>query len=564
MSASPLVNTPRKENRRRPRRRNPKRAKPDRLEPITQAKRLDLNRPADEALEPEEVREMIQHLDFIRRFKGILRLSLNAAEDLLVNRVKPPSERGVCRHLLAKIDGPAVDRALSRDSLTGNLDERAHFLAGLVRIKPTLPILLDYLEALSALNEHRDAARGFALTVNTIDFSTIRANQLTRILVDLKTIFKTHDLVQAFFGLMASETFQTAFEPVVADLEADLGKCFLPLAAAYRYLFDGQSPNDDEDWSDIEVGVQQVMGSPKPVLASYPLHARRRLVELACSGGFEKFNDQASDSAKPWLSTTRYLFNSLPQDDPQLDQLRTARVSQILKTEHLDEAIRLLKQMSDRNKENSWTHRRLRALEWSRLERFCVEHKPKSNHNLITKGLWLDENTFVWLRIGNAENAGVLSREAKIQSQCFLDGLKPVLKHGMTRNGLYFIAMPGDGQQFDQARPPQRLEEQLRMAWAGIQLLHNLAALGIEVPDIQPHRWLWHGRKSAACTLIDFAGAKRSESSAASIGHSQAAFDWVSWVFGDKSTLSTGLRKKLSRKTPLPVLAQTILYERSR
>ena len=70
--------------------------------------------PADDRLTPAEVAEMKQHLAFLRAYKDILRLKLNAAEDLLVNGQREPTDRGVCRHLLAKVDRGAIEGALTR------------------------------------------------------------------------------------------------------------------------------------------------------------------------------------------------------------------------------------------------------------------------------------------------------------------------------------------------------------------------------------------------------------------------------------------------------------------
>src|SRR5690348_5422705 len=70
-----------------------------------------------DVLAPDEVAEMRQHLGFLRTYKELLRLKLNAAEDLLVNGQREPSDRGVCRHLLGKVDRAVIERALAREPL---------------------------------------------------------------------------------------------------------------------------------------------------------------------------------------------------------------------------------------------------------------------------------------------------------------------------------------------------------------------------------------------------------------------------------------------------------------
>jgi hypothetical protein len=68
-----------------------------------------------EPLTPDEVVEMRQHLAFLREHKEALRLRLNAAEDLLVNGRRDPSDRGVCHHLLGKVDRALIEAAVGRE-----------------------------------------------------------------------------------------------------------------------------------------------------------------------------------------------------------------------------------------------------------------------------------------------------------------------------------------------------------------------------------------------------------------------------------------------------------------
>ena len=87
-----------------------------------------------ESLDAGEVAEMKQHLAFLRRYKEILRLKLNAAEDLLVNGQREPTERGVCRHLLGKVDRSVVEAAIAREPLRSDAAARIRMLAGAVRL----------------------------------------------------------------------------------------------------------------------------------------------------------------------------------------------------------------------------------------------------------------------------------------------------------------------------------------------------------------------------------------------------------------------------------------------
>ena len=48
------------------------------------------------------------HFRFLKEYRKVLRLRVNAAEDLLLNGKRAPTHRGVCQHLLAKIDRARV------------------------------------------------------------------------------------------------------------------------------------------------------------------------------------------------------------------------------------------------------------------------------------------------------------------------------------------------------------------------------------------------------------------------------------------------------------------------
>jgi hypothetical protein len=51
---------------------------------------------------------MKEHFKFLRQHRKLLKLRLNATEDLLLNGVKDPVHRGVCQHLLAKVEKDRV------------------------------------------------------------------------------------------------------------------------------------------------------------------------------------------------------------------------------------------------------------------------------------------------------------------------------------------------------------------------------------------------------------------------------------------------------------------------
>ena len=534
------------------------------LEPIRRRTQLDLNKPSDVELTAAEQSEMLQHLKFIRRFKGALRLSLNANEDLLVNQVKAPTDRGVCKHLLAKVDGPAIDRALARDSLKTNHPERARFLAGVVRLRPSLSILLSYLETLSTIDERRDAAQGFALTVNTIDFSQVTESQVTRILTDLKTLFEPHDLIQSFFGLMDSPDFREALASVRGNIPGELYTTYQSLEAAYRFVIEGQVPTENEDWEVLQQGIGDLLKVPKNILRTFPLPARRKIVELASSGSLNNFFEKQPEQKKAALSTTRFLFESLPKDDSAVAALRRQQFEQLLRSKHFAEGEKLLAQMARQGDNGGWVKKRREALSWHHLDDYFINGGIPEHSIELREALWTEHNAFVWMLTGPVDHAGELSARANLQSKLTVAGLSTVLDHKLSSKGPYYMSFPKVGQVLDSKRPPKSKRDQLRYAWTGIQLLQTLGLLSVEIPDILPNRWLMTRGASPGLQFYKLEGIKKSDPASASIAHTQAAHEWIKWVFQYTDELSLRFQEQIFSKAPLPVLAQTIAREHIR
>src|SRR6185295_6171146 len=119
---------------------------------------------------------------FLRDYKEALRLRLNAAEDLLVNGRRDPTDRGVCRHLLHKVDRTVIEAAIGREPLKSNVAARARMLAGAIRLTADVGVLLAYLETLAPERSHAEAAQAFAEVSGRIDFESLSATRLARLL----------------------------------------------------------------------------------------------------------------------------------------------------------------------------------------------------------------------------------------------------------------------------------------------------------------------------------------------------------------------------------------------
>src|SRR2546425_10115679 len=257
-------------HRRRHRRRRGKERdtrEPRRAPLVPQVSPLAQPGPAEAPLGREEIAEMKEHIAFLRRYREALRLKLNAAEDLLVNQQREPSDRGVCRHLLGKVDRAVVERAIERDPLRGDAAARARMLAGAVRLTADVGVLLAYLEALAHVRSHAEAAQAFAEVVRRIDFESVSATRLARLVQVLIDTFLDHERVQVLFSLFAGPAFRRAFEAALPAFPPAVAEVCAPLRAVHRRLL--EDGGGAEAPGLLAKGMEQGLLAPDPVLRSY-------------------------------------------------------------------------------------------------------------------------------------------------------------------------------------------------------------------------------------------------------------------------------------------------------
>ena len=520
-------------------------------------RRLDLSAPVDQPLTDPEQKEMARHLAFLKRFKSDLRLSLNAAEDLLINGTRPPTERGVCRHLLAKVDRACVAKALTRGVLKDDPSRRAAFLAGIVRIDPDLPILLEYLDTLPSAGDRRQAAAAFSITVDRLDFAAFSGAQTAKLLGVVEHTFTGYDRDQALLGLLSNEGFRAAVGRLGAGVPDGIADSLRDLSEVHRVAFRGERPADDEEGSTTDVlarALERVLSAPAPVLKSYPIDVRARLAELVLTGRAE--GDEVRRG-------TRVLLDSLPDDAPRYTELKIARVEQLLRAGEEAAGRKLLNELASSQPDLSWATRRAKALRWPQVGRVTVRPGDEASPETLRWGFWLDGAAFAWIRIVPAEQAGAAVAEARLQAEMIVPGVASVLAHGMAKNGTVFVALPPNGKPFATAGPPRSASSALALALEGVQLLAALARAGVELPDLDEDRLLCLPGDPPRPIVAGFAGARRQDPSAAEIAHAPIARAWCQSVFagddgGLRDDLPLRVAAKLRVKSPLPVLAETL------
>ena len=512
---------PQKKRRRRRRRASDRAGRPSQpagLSAIAEPRRLDLDRPVNEPLSPDEAREMTSHLLFLRTYKKELGLSVNAAEDLLINGDRKPTDRGICKHLLSKIDRRVVDKVLARDAMKTDARMRARFLAGIVRLNRDVSFLIWYLQALAEVTDKREAAAAFALTVDRIDFAQLSNAQMTDVLELIVRTFDGHERVQALFGLLGSDTFEGALDRALGGLPDHLRDTFAPLRAAHRVVMRGAAPHGDEaERALVDKGAATWLSAPDAVLRSYPLEVRTRLAEYAVHR-----LGPSSDARG-----ARSLLDSLPHDGPAYASLGLALAEQLIAAQKEDQARGVLSQIAQAHP-NLRRARTVRdALAWPRAGRLAFPPpsagsggKPATR---LRRAFWPERCAFVWVRLSSKGDRDRIAEEAKIQASILLPGIAPALGHGSAGDDSLFVALEAEGSPLDRETVLElELPDALSLALEGVSILRALALLGFELPDAATSRFLLPAEGPPGLCLADLDGVTKRRSGCVRRGPRQA------------------------------------------
>ncbi len=544
----------------------PRETSQKRVLPLIEPKRLDLSLSTTIPLSADEQAEMKTHIAFLRRYKAALRLSLNAAEDLLVNGVREPSDRGLCKHLLSKVNKKAVAQALAREPLHSDLDLRAEFLAGIVRLNPEVPMLLSYLETLSQGTEKRGAARAFSLTVDRIDFAELSSAQFGRLLDVLARTFEGPHWVQALFGLFENEHFDKALRCHRSSLTGAHAETVLPLALAYDTVVRGAPlPEDESGRHELLRGMKAWLSAPTSVLIDHPEKVRIRLAE---------FGLRARDLEGP-VNIPRALIDSIPRQDPEYPRLGLLFAEAQLAQGRETQAAALLKQIVQSHPKRTRAVRLLEGLAWPKSGRVTImppeaqSQNPAERGFLLARGFWLDGASFVWVKTTGPEGRARLLEEGEIQRTLHFPGMLPALAVGPAGSGDEgaFVAILGEGWPLLRSLVRLSALDAVSLGYEGLKILHALAGLGFELPDAEPTRFV--GVRGRPCTLklADMGGIQPQKPKEAAIAHGVLAVSWVKRVLSENPLEAGGelrqdlplvLRARLRGHSPLPLLAHAL------
>ena len=478
---------------------------------------------------------MREHLTYIRTYKDALRLKLNATEDLLINGRREPKERGICRHLLGKIDRAVIERAVAREPLASDPAARARMLAGAIRLTADIGVLLDYLETLGHVRSHTEAAQAFAEVAARIEFASLSAARLARLLQVLTETFTGHDRVQVLFGLLAQPAFRHAFDGAESTLPPAIAEVFAPLRAVHRRLHDEA---DQASPTLLAHGLEQVLSAPDPILRAYAEPLRVRMLEMTLR---PEMPAELTDRA------ATVLLSSLDKSGRMYARVALRRAALLLARHDDDQALgtldALLKAQPDFRIAGRWRT----ALAAPRVARFALTKEADGGR--LVRTFWLDGQRAVWIRTAIAADGDRLADEAALQTRVALPGVAAVIDHGVAGDTAY-VAVDSVARRIEVSDA-----RALGTLAAIARILHALALAGVALPDAELVRFLQAGDEPAHLVLADFHGAAPVSVAAAVSAHAGLAADLArALLTSETQPASTDVARALDAAPDLPTL----------
>lgn len=480
---------------RRRKRRSPPDAAASPEDVVARATRADKLRgpttaPAEQPLSPEEVALYRQHFRFLREHRKLLKLRLNAQEDLLINAAREPEHRGICQRLLSKVEysrvsaaAPALDAA-----------SRRRLLEGLLAFTHELPYVLLYLETLRD-TAHQDASSALLTALAAIDFKEVSEGQMRRVLELVVETFPEGRYAPVLFDLFRSASFRRAFEATHSKLPDALLAALRPVQAVSAYAAKGRV--SDERADEVVVGLRWLLPDAS-AFGRWPAIVRERLIRRALE----------LTLAPAERATIDQLLRS--NTGAELRQLGLTWVRWLLSTGEHDAAVRQLEVLSTQRgvspqQAARFDHWRRALNSKHRVGSFALLAPPAPSSTPKTsrsenarpprasrciEAVWLTTLQDAWLRLGiPGDEEDAFERLRELHRRCWVPSVSTCVDVGESEWGPYYAVLRrGELLSRKRCRVAAPFE---RLAWAkeGTLLLLGLGRCGVVLADVSCRRF---------------------------------------------------------------------------
>jgi hypothetical protein len=482
-------------------------------------------------MSPAEVARMRATLRFLREHRNTLKLKVNAAEDLLLNGRREPTHRGLCQHLLSKLDRTRVLQAAERMPPA----QATEFLAGIVRFAPEVPYLLEFLRAVKASEHPRQAAAALTQALERVDFAETSTAQLRDLLQLVVDVFPASELPVFVFSLLSGAAFRSAFDRSSEGLPSSLAELLVPLRSLHRALGrrgGGRRESQGEGRLSLEqvrTGALLLLGASRDSLLELAEPLRRQLLDSAADA-FGRVTVRASSKA---LSENLLgLFTSLEfRDAAARASVVKALASGLLRAGVEPPAIELLRSEQASLPDPRWAQHWLAMLAGTRAGELALERRarrharrgagraPASNdagarrsdadpgepadhsdeaaRDVLAGDRWqrafhVPTQQEVLVRFEDPAAPGALLAHAELRRRAILPGIAPLVSEvfGLSAPARDQLVLAWQGPQLPRRLPgagrqEPRLPAELALGWCreACRLLAALAAQGLELPD---------------------------------------------------------------------------------
>ena len=377
----------------------------------------------------DEIREMKGHLRFLLKNRKRLQLKVNAKEDLLLNGAKEPTERGVCIHLLRKVDRNCVEKALQRIE---DADSRIQLLQGVIGFSSDISLLILYLESLRETQSREKAAAALSLGLKRIDFEKASKAQMARVFDLISTLFPEKSLPQLLFGFLQNQSFREGFDHAVDRLPPQLAELFMPIRALFTAVVEGQEPDDR---SILRKGLSLFLASARDTLKELDETARRRLFVLELA-----LTETPDESDK----TLQILLDTIPPTERLYSSLGLDWARQLLGRHEDEKAGNILTQIAENHPRFEMPKRWLNTLKQERIGRIAL--RTPDPESPVRRGFWIDRQCDVLVRIGSTEEQEIFQEQAQLHQSLKIPGIAAFATSGVSDEGLPFLATHAVGQ----------------------------------------------------------------------------------------------------------------------
>lgn len=498
-----------------------------------------------EPLTPAEVARMKEHFKFLRDHRRILKLRVNAAEDLLLNSVREPTHRGVCQHLLAKVERARVLAVTERLPAT----EAEKLLAGVLRFSPEIPYVVRYLECVRAAASRPQAAAALTQALKRIDFAETSSAQMRQILGLTVDVFPLSELPALVFSLLDSAAFRAAFDRSSEGLPDKVGEMLLPLRAVHKALRPN-APRVPADMAAVGAGVRLLLCVSKASLLELGENQRRRLFELGR-------DISAADAA-----TRRALANLLHdlsfRDARARSEAALSLAGKFLSEGTEDDARQLLETETFEGETASRARHWLRALDMPRLGSVALD--PPGGHaaprrrsagperlpaaDRWYRGFHVPSQRGVRLRFGEAGDREAFAARIQLWSDLLVPSVARLVAADAGPDvERPYLAVTLPGRSLAGALKGSGADRRERQVWA-IELCLILAACaaeGVRLADADANRFSLD--EAGRLWLVDLWDAARADPLAARAAHFELARRAVRALLGVDGNLDAAERK---------------------